>query len=124
MKPKIFINNKCIYLTENSEEFLGRNVKFHNYSTESNLIEAIDEFEKDKQNEILSIGISFEKLLSFFPLIEAAGGIVTKEENQILFIYRFGKWDLPKGKSEANETPVETAIREVMEETGVSGLEI
>jgi 8-oxo-dGTP pyrophosphatase MutT (NUDIX family) len=41
-----------------------------------------------------------------------------------LFIFRHGKWDLPKGKKEANETDAEAAIREVMEETGISGLEI
>ena len=124
MKSKIFINNKCIFLSENPNEFSGRNVKIYNYYTESALYTAIDEFEKDKQCEILNINISFETIMSLFPIIEAAGGVVRKGENQILFIYRYGKWDLPKGKSETYETPVETAIREVMEETGVNGLEI
>ena len=32
--------------------------------------------------------------------IVAAGGIVKNDENQILFIFRKGKWDLPKGKIE------------------------
>lgn len=50
----------------------------------------------------------------------AAGGIVINEKNQILFIRRNGVWDLPKGKIESNETPEDTAIREVQEETGVS----
>lgn len=30
-----------------------------------------------------------------------------------------GKWDLPKGTQESHELPVETAIRETYEETGI-----
>jgi 8-oxo-dGTP pyrophosphatase MutT (NUDIX family) len=41
-----------------------------------------------------------------------------------LFIFRNGKWDLPKGKAESKETINQTALREVEEETGVSGLSI
>lgn len=32
-----------------------------------------------------------------------------------------GRWQLPKGRVERGETPAETAVREVREETGVSG---
>jgi 8-oxo-dGTP pyrophosphatase MutT (NUDIX family) len=32
-----------------------------------------------------------------------------------------GLWALPKGKIDAGESPAETAVREVREETGVSG---
>jgi len=45
-------------------------------------------------------------------------------KNEILFIFRNGKWDLPKGKAEAKETINQTAIREVEEETGITGLSI
>ena len=38
--------------------------------------------------------------------------------------FRNGKWDLPKGGTEKNETIEETAMREVEEETGVAGLSI
>ena len=41
-----------------------------------------------------------------------------------MFIYKGGKWDLPKGGIDKNETPEEAAIREVEEETGVTGLNI
>lgn len=57
-----------------------------------------------------------------FVQIEAAGGIVQNDKKEILFIFRRGKWDLPKGKMEKKETPEECAKREVEEETGVSGL--
>lgn len=41
----------------------------------------------------------------------------------MLFIYRRGKWDLPKGKIEKRETSLEAALREVTEETGLTQLE-
>lgn len=57
-------------------------------------------------------------------LIDAAGGRVKNTKNEILFIYRLGKWDLPKGKMEAGETPELTAVREIEEECGITGLKI
>ncbi len=51
--------------------------------------------------------------------ITAAGGIVKNENGKILFQYRRGKWDLPKGKLDEGETLEECAIREVEEETGL-----
>jgi len=121
---KVFINNKCIFLLENRDVLNGREGKTHQFYSESAFFATIDEFEKDKLSENLFVIGDPDELLSLFPKIEAAGGLVKKEGNQLLFIYRYGKWDLPKGKMEAGERPPETAIREVMEETGVSGLEI
>jgi ADP-ribose pyrophosphatase YjhB (NUDIX family) len=57
-----------------------------------------------------------------FTAIEAAGGIVQNDEKDLLFIYRRGKWDLPKGKVEKKEKLEDCAMREVTEETGVKGL--
>ncbi|SHN28457.1 ADP-ribose pyrophosphatase YjhB, NUDIX family [Cyclobacterium lianum] len=55
---------------------------------------------------------------SRFMIIKAAGGLVTKED-KILFIYRLGKWDLPKGKFEKKESPSSCALREVEEECNI-----
>jgi len=55
--------------------------------------------------------------------IVAAGGIVQNEEGKILFQYRRGKWDLPKGKLEEGETIEECAVREVEEETGLQNIQ-
>ncbi|MES2621219.1 MAG: NUDIX domain-containing protein, partial [Bacteroidota bacterium] len=52
-------------------------------------------------------------------LVMAGGGIVTNEQNELLLIFRRGKWDLPKGKIEVNEKITDGALREVEEETGV-----
>jgi len=47
-----------------------------------------------------------------------AGGLVTNENNELLMIFRRGKWDLPKGKADEGETVEACALREVEEETG------
>jgi ADP-ribose pyrophosphatase YjhB (NUDIX family) len=57
-----------------------------------------------------------------FILIKAAGGIVQNENKEVLFIFRRGKWDLPKGKLEGNESPEVCSKREIEEETGATGL--
>jgi 8-oxo-dGTP pyrophosphatase MutT (NUDIX family) len=59
---------------------------------------------------------------SLFTTIEASGGIVVNEFDEILFIFRRGFWDLPKGKIELGETKKQAAVREVEEETGIKGL--
>src|SRR5437016_4242502 len=55
----------------------------------------------------------------------SAGGLVYRmvgDELQIQMIQdRYGKITLPKGKMEAGETVEETALREILEETGISG---
>ncbi|WP_017259068.1 NUDIX domain-containing protein [Pedobacter arcticus] len=52
-------------------------------------------------------------------VIEAAGGLVKNEDGKYLFIYRNGRWDLPKGKLEPKEKKKEAAVREVEEECGL-----
>ena len=59
-----------------------------------------------------------------FTVIEAAGGIVQNEKKELLFIFRRGKWDLPKGKLEKKEEAAEGAIRETEEETGIKNLKL
>jgi len=57
-------------------------------------------------------------------VITAAGGMVFNGKKEILFIYRKGRWDLPKGKVDKGESLEEAAIREVEEETGAKHLEV
>ena len=54
----------------------------------------------------------------------AAGGLVFNEAEELLLIFRYGKWDLPKGHFEKGETLESCALREVAEETGLKHLSI
>jgi hypothetical protein len=71
-----------------------------------------------------NVNMVFEKFIALFICIEAAGGLVTNEKEALLMIFRMGKWDLPKGKIEKDESPETAALREVEEETGMSSLRI
>lgn len=66
----------------------------------------------------------WKRFISKYVLIEAAGGLVKNKDGKFLFIFRNGKWDLPKGKAEYDETPEMTALREVEEECGLKNLKI
>ena len=59
-----------------------------------------------------------------FQMVPAAGGLVMNEKDEVLMIFRRGHWDLPKGKLDPGETIEACAIREVMEETGLSNVEL
>lgn len=55
-----------------------------------------------------------------FAVIEAGGGLVHNPTGDTLMIFRNGRWDLPKGKREIDETIEQCAIREVEEECGIT----
>ena len=51
--------------------------------------------------------------------IEASGGLVIDRQERILFIFKGGRWDLPKGLIERGEEASDVAAKEVSEETGL-----
>ena len=120
---KVFVNRLIINLTSD-KEFLN--------DSKTYLLSSISIKEIIKKlkihDEVFLYYPNKKKLLKEFKeklvTIKATGGIVTNKKNQILFIYRKGKWDLPKGKMEKNESKKESALREVIEETGVKKLKI
>ena len=67
-------------------------------------------------NDLAKLKKAFYK---HFTIITAAGGVVSDAKDDILMIFRRGKWDLPKGKLDKGETLEECAVREVEEETGI-----
>ncbi|MDQ8201983.1 NUDIX domain-containing protein [Pelagicoccus sp. SDUM812003] len=56
--------------------------------------------------------------------VEAAGGLTVDDQERVLFIFKDGRWDLPKGLVERKQSPEETALSEVSEETGLSAKQI
>lgn len=122
---KVFVGAKPIVLTTQVEQ----ETDFKNYLLDTvNIGKVIKELNNTSLNEVRLIHKDEEKLLKKFlkklPNVIAGGGKVFNNKNEILFIYRNDKWDLPKGKAEGKETIEETSIREVTEETGVTGLKI
>lgn len=121
----VFVNDKPIILT--TQVSAERNFKNYLLSKVS-IGKVIKELNSTSLKEVRLIGKKEDKLISKFlkklPNVIAGGGKVVNDKGDVLFIYRNDKWDLPKGKAEGNETIEETALREVEEETGVSGLSI
>lgn len=122
---KVFVGDKPIILTTVVE----KEDNFKNYLLDTvNIGKVIKELNNTSLSEVRLIHKNNDKLLKKFlkklPNVIAGGGKAFNENNEILFIYRNDKWDLPKGKAEGKETIEETAIREVTEETGVAGLKI
>ncbi len=124
MSYKVYIFDKAITITDNLNES-SQNV----YAFSSvNLDEIISKLQANILPEVFlyhpRLDEAWNIFQKHFDVIEAAGGIVENDEHKYLFIYRNGKWDLPKGKMEVGEQPAETAIREVKEECGIQNIEI
>lgn len=66
---------------------------------------------------------AFADFISRMPMIDAAGGVVWQQD-RALFIFRHGRWDLPKGKIESGEASDVAALREVEEECGMQELQL
>ncbi|AEW86190.1 NUDIX domain-containing protein [Flavobacterium columnare] len=122
---KVFVNDKPLFLTN---EFV-KETDFKFFLLESIDIEQliVSYFQNKIQKAYLYHPDEKEILNTLKSKIKvnfAGGGLVYNNKGEVLFIYRGGKWDLPKGGIDKGEEIEETAIREVEEETGVSNLKI
>lgn len=126
---KIFINETPLFLT-NTEGVL-QEWKDDNKSLISNYLgkkkflhPVIDMLEKTKKHSrVVLLSDDVDKLWhdfqDIYKIIEAGGGVVKNDQNEVLMIFRRDNWDLPKGKIDKGETPEIAAVREIQEETGL-----
>ena len=128
---KIRFNEKNIWLTENYKQcIVDYSVKEAHLifqCTKEKVLQCLDLLMISEMTHIIIEGKETELLnffRSIFKTLTAGGGVVTNGKKQYLFIYRRGKWDLPKGKKEEYEDIETCALREVMEETGIQDLAI
>jgi len=124
---KVFFNDRVIYIGSNFKNSRLDNSLFYQVSEPQEIGIVWESFLKDADKgemylEFVELEYGKELFFGLFTNIVAAGGIVTNNDNQLLCISRWGKWDLPKGKSEKGEETEKTAIREVEEECGISGV--
>ena len=119
---RIYINQSSLIITENLSD-LPRNYQ----QIDGQGFDFLSFYDRIK-NESLSTDYVlltpnpddlFKEVEKQAVLIKAAGGLVSNPEGKYLFIFRRGKWDLPKGKIDGGEDTRDAAVREVEEECGV-----
>ena len=122
---KIYFEDKTIFLIQEFKPHFKENYGlFYRYHDNEELSSILSFFLLVRKiKKLFLFNNNIEELLShlchYFTIIEAAGGVVKNTDGKYLFIFRRGKWDLPKGKAEPDEPIETTALREVKEETGI-----
>ncbi|WP_343330397.1 NUDIX hydrolase [Polaribacter staleyi] len=122
---KVFVNDTPIIITSSSKKenifpvYNFKNVLFDDiiHKINNKELKGINLYSTDLEND-------WKSFLSNMKVIPAAGGLVLNPKKEILFIFRNGVWDLPKGWVEKGETIKTAAIREVEEECGISNLHL
>ncbi|WP_277561610.1 NUDIX hydrolase [Elizabethkingia anophelis] len=121
---KVFINERKLSFT-NAIQQIDKNLEFVDVNTFSI---AIDLLENTSAPSVNIYAENVEEVWNTFSAsfrnIEAAGGVVLNTKDEVLFIYRMSKWDLPKGKMEKGESRDLTALREVEEECSITDLSL
>jgi 8-oxo-dGTP pyrophosphatase MutT (NUDIX family) len=133
MHIKIYFNEKPLFLTDSItpeiEPFAHHDdaVLIDEFS-HGGINSMIHEMKLEKVHAGIYLHENLEELKKAFwkkfDVLNAAGGLVLNEAGEGLFIFRRGKWDLPKGKLDEGETLEECAVREVQEETGLQEVEL
>lgn len=126
---KVFINDRPLIFVS-LDENINSNSFSINYTNPSakdfdevyQLLNAENTNFKKALVQCTNVHESFKLFTLSFKLVSAAGGIVTSEKGNVLWIKRLGKWDLPKGKIERGEEKHVAALREVEEECGITNL--
>jgi len=124
---KIYFLDRCLQLGAAKEE--SSSLPTLELLDKTALLSFIQQWLKDeKRQDLILKGYKAKKMYRHLKeglsYVKAAGGVVRNRKRQVLFIKRWGIWDLPKGKKEKSETIENCALREVQEETGVDKLSL
>ena len=128
---KIYFGEKPLFLCDEIDEVINNYIHrddavFINEFSAPAVNSIIHELHQKKVQAGIFYHSDLEKLKKAFwkkfTVIKAAGGLIENEKDELLFIFRRGKWDLPKGKLDNGETLEECAVREVEEETGLKNI--
>src|SRR6478752_5737606 len=117
---KIYFSTIPLIITSSKKHFT--NGKIIENANKSTIQSALKDLSQNDQQLVLiteNENQEIEQLKADFTVIEAAGGLVYTPNEEVLLIFRKGKWDLPKGKLDDGEELETCAIREVEEETGI-----
>ncbi len=124
---EVFLNERRLILSGTTDQVIvDKKIRIITVATEKQLTCEVAQFLTGEEECLLLQGDVYRLWEWFrrgFKELPAAGGIVRSPKG-VLFIFRRGKWDLPKGKTDKNETHEEAALREVTEETGLTQLSI
>ena len=126
---KVFFKDRTVFFSDDFNTVIAENEGlFFKYGSKRVLKAVMKGFYYlDEIDKLYLIGKDMDKMWkdfqSAFTLVRAGGGLIRNEKGEVLFIKRNGLWDLPKGKLDADEKILETAIREVKEECGLQNIE-
>lgn len=129
---KIYYNNKPLILTTDAKTYTQQHEVAKGYLHLTGAFARNYRLALQHMDKPGTLGVVIEdesqkalqdELHKMYVPIDAGGGVVVNENNEVLMIYRRGKWDLPKGKRDKGEDIAACALREVSEETGLQQLQ-
>lgn len=126
----IYINERPLVI---ADEHATLSPEYHNAPVfrapdENRISHTIDQLEKNELANAVFLDADpvslFNRVKAHFTVFEAAGGLISNPAEEVLLMFRRGKWDLPKGKLDEGETLEACALREVQEETGLHNISL
>ncbi len=118
---KLFYNDKVIIFDANYQKYNDKDFLLIENPAPEAILEVIINEKAFVNMVVISNNpqLAYENFVRGFKDVVAAGGVIQREDGDMLFIYRRGVWDLPKGKQDDGESVEECALREIKEETGI-----
>lgn len=122
---KVHFENRFILLSPEPDRIQKYGL-FYKFNDTKELYKIIADFQANKNITSINVyGPDIKHIWKIFRIyfteVGAAGGLVKHTSGKYLFIEKKGKLDLPKGHIEPGEEPETCALREVSEETGITG---